>query len=85
MGIYKMLNLKSSSVSLFKKRRASDELVQILSEESLNLVERDNVQLVIQVGMAGTGDDAQLLIVAGELFIDTLAEITGVRLFSMHQ
>lgn len=58
-------------------------LLEIFLKECIQLFKWNEAHLVIEIGMAGTGDDAQLLIVTGELFIDTLAEITGVCLLAI--
>ena len=60
-------------------------LSKIIPKERIQLVEGDHIHAVIEVGVIGAGNDQQLLVLAGELFVDTLAEIAGVRLFSMHQ
>lgn len=60
-------------------------LFQIFIEESFQLLERDDVHLIVKIGVVGTGDDEQLLVVAGELAVSRLTEIAGVRLFTMHQ
>lgn len=60
-------------------------LFQIFIEESFQLLERDDVHLIVKIGVVGTGDDEQLLVVAGELAVSRLTEIAGVRLFSVYQ
>lgn len=60
-------------------------LFQIFIEESFQLLERDDVHLIVKIGVVGTGDDEQLLVVAGELAVSRLTEIAGVRFFSVYQ
>ena len=49
-------------------------LFQIFIEESFQLLERDDVHLIVKIGVVGTGDDEQLLVVAGELAVSRLTE-----------
>ena len=55
----------------------------MLSEESFHLVERDNIQPIVQISMACAGDNHQFLVVAFQQLVGILAEITGVCLFAM--
>ena len=61
------------------------KLTHILPEECCHFVEGDHIHAVIEVGVIGAGNDEQLLVLAGELFVDTLAEIAGVRFLSVYQ
>lgn len=60
-------------------------LVQMFRVEADNLVERDLVEVVVEVHMAGTGDDEELLVVAGELLEGVFAEVAGMGLFAVDE
>ena len=46
-----------------------------IRKEGLQLIERDDVHLIVQIGMAGSRNDFQLLIVAFEQLESILAEV----------
>ena len=52
-------------------------------EKMFHFSERDHREVVVQVDMAGTGDDQQLFVVARQFLECIFAEIAGVRLFSV--
>ena len=49
--------------------------VEHLAEEAFDAVERNHLQVVIQIDVASPGDDQQLLVVATEQFEGVLAEV----------
>lgn len=53
-------------------------LFQILLKERFQLLKRNDVHLVIKIGVTGTGDNEQLLVVPGQLAVRVFAEIAGV-------
>ena len=55
-------------------------LFQILAIERLYLVERYLVEVVVEVGVVGAGDNQQLLVVAGQLLVGVLAEVARMSL-----
>ena len=57
----------------------------VLSEERFHFFKGDHICPVVEVNMVCPRNDEQLLVAAGQLFIGPLAEIAGVRLFSMHK
>lgn len=50
----------------------------MLSKERFQLFKRNDVHLVIKIGVTGTGDNEQLLVVPGQLAVRGFAEIAGV-------
>ena len=59
--------------------------MEILREERGDLVERDDVDLVIEVAMIRAGNDQQFLIVAFQFLERALAEIAAVRFFAVDE
>ena len=53
-------------------------LFQMLSKERFQLFKRNDVHLIVKVGVAGTGNNEQFLIVSGQLTVRGFAEIAGV-------
>ena len=60
-------------------------LFQIFLKECLQLSKRNDVHLIVKVGVVGTGDNEQFLVVPSQLVVRGFAEIAGVRLLAMHQ
>lgn len=61
------------------------ELFEVLAEEALYLIEGYFVHSVVEVRVAGTGDDVELAVRGGQQGIGGLREVTGVRLLAVHQ
>ena len=59
-------------------------LFQILLKECLQLSKRNDVHLIVKVGVAGTRDNEQFLVVPRKLAVRSFAEIAGVCLLAMH-
>lgn len=53
--------------------------------ECHDLVERDLVEVVVEVHMAGAGDDEEFLVVASELLEGVFAEVAGMGLFAVDE
>ena len=61
-------------------------LSQMRAEEAADLVKRDDVHAVIQIGMDSSGNDHQRFVVAAQPGKGVLGEIAGMRVFPMdHQ
>lgn len=60
-------------------------LFQIFAIECFYLVERYFVEIVVEVGMVGSGDDEELFVVSLEFLEGVFAEIAGVGLLSMYE
>lgn len=50
----------------------------MLSKERFQLFKRNDVHLIVKVGVAGTRNNEQFLIVSGQLTVRGFAEIAGV-------
>lgn len=50
-------------------------LFQILLKERFQLLKRNDIHLIVEVGMAGTGDNEQFLVVPSQLAVHGFAEI----------
>lgn len=50
-------------------------LFQIFLKERFQLLERNDIHLIVEVGMAGTGDNEQFLVVPSQLAVHGFAEI----------
>lgn len=59
--------------------------LQILPEKRLHGIEGNDVRPVVQVRMAGAGNDHELLVLSPELFEGVFAEVAGMRLFPMDE
>ena len=62
-----------------------DNLSQIRRKECVELFKRNDVHLIVKVSVICTGDNEQFLVIAGQLAVRRLTEITGVRFLSVHQ
>lgn len=60
-------------------------LFQMFHIECHDLVERNLVEVVVEVHMAGAGDDEEFLVVAGELLEGVFAEVAGMGLFAVDE
>ena len=58
-------------------------LLQIGVEEHYHLVPGDDIHPVVQIHMAGVGNNHQFLIVSREFFEGIFAEIAGMGLFTV--
>ena len=61
------------------------KLTHILPEECCHFVEGDHIQPIVQVGVDGSGNDEQFLVVASQLFKGVPAEVAGMCLFAVDQ
>lgn len=50
-------------------------LFQIFLKERFQLLKRNDIRLIVEVGMAGTGDNEQFLVVSSQFAIHGFAEI----------
>ena len=49
----------------------------MLPKERLQFFKRNDIHLIVKVGVAGSGDNEQLLVVSGQLAVRSFAEIAG--------
>lgn len=68
-----------------QSREIVQSLSQILLVKLLYPIERNHLQVVVQIRMDGSRDNQQLLVAAGEFFINGLAEIARMGLLPMDE
>ena len=54
-------------------------------KERYQFFKRNDVHLIVKVGVVCTGDHEQFLVIAGQFAVSRLAEIAGVRFLSVYQ